>query len=99
MKCIPAALITFLLTVIGYLSVAPEAYAGAQVIGPATSQFALEIGKGSLIRFDGPAASVFIADPKIADVEVKSPTLVYVIGKAPGQTTLFAVDEHDCARI
>jgi pilus assembly protein CpaC len=95
MKPIPAALITFLIAAIGHLSIVPEACAGAQVVGPATSQFALEIGKGSLIRFDGPAASVFIADPKVADVEVKSPTLVYVVGKAPGQTTLFAVDEHD----
>jgi pilus assembly protein CpaC len=74
---------------------AHRALAGAQVVGPATSQIALEIGKGSLIKLDGPAASVFIADPKIADIEVKSPTLVYVTGKAPGQTTLFAVNEHD----
>ncbi len=26
---------------------------------------------------------------------MKSPTRVYVTGKAPGQTTLFAVNEHD----
>ncbi len=77
------------------LPVARHALAGAQVVGPATSQISLEIGKGSLIRLDSPAASVFIADPKVADVDVKSPTLVYVTGKAPGQTTLFAVNEHD----
>jgi len=77
------------------LILAHHALAGAQVVGPATSQINLEIGKGSLIKLDGPAASVFIADPKIADVDVKSPTLVYVTGKAPGQTTLFAVNEHD----
>ncbi len=72
-----------------------HALAGAQVIGPATMQLSLEIGKGRLIRLDAPAASVFIADPKIADIQVKSPVLVYVIGKAPGETTLFAVDEHN----
>ncbi|HTJ65710.1 MAG TPA: type II and III secretion system protein family protein [Alphaproteobacteria bacterium] len=71
------------------------ALAGAQVIGPASSQIGLEVGKGNLIRLDSPAASVFVADPKIADIQVKSPTLVYVVGKAPGQTTLFAVNEHD----
>jgi pilus assembly protein CpaC len=74
---------------------APGALAGAQIIGPSTAQFSVEIGKGRLIRLDSPAASVFIADPKIADIQVKSPSLVYVIGKAAGGTTLFAVDEHD----
>jgi pilus assembly protein CpaC len=72
-----------------------HALAGAQVIGPATMQLSLEIGKGRLIRLDAPAASVFIADPKIADIQVKSPMLIYVIGKAPGETTLYAVDEHN----
>jgi pilus assembly protein CpaC len=38
---------------------------------------------------------VFIADPKIADVQVKSPTLVYVVGKAPGSTSLFAIDKQE----
>jgi len=78
-----------------FLGKLPEALSAAQIIGPATSQLSVEIGKGRLVRLDGPAASVFIADPKIADIQVKSPTLVYVIGKAPGQTTLYAVDDHE----
>src|SRR6185437_4384402 len=44
---------------------------------------------------DRPAANVFIADPSIADVEVKSLTTIYVVGKAAGETTLFAVDHED----
>jgi pilus assembly protein CpaC len=71
------------------------AFGAAHVVGPSTSSIGVEIGKGRLIRLDTPATCVFIADPKIADIQVKSPTLVYVIGKAPGETTLFAVDEHD----
>jgi pilus assembly protein CpaC len=71
------------------------AYGAAHVVGPSTSSIGVEIGKGRLIRLDTPATCVFIADPKVADIQVKSPTLVYVIGKAPGETTLFAVDEHD----
>lgn len=55
----------------------------------------LEINKGSLIRLDRPAASVFIANPEIADIQVKSPTLVYVLGKKVGETTLYAVDAGD----
>jgi len=77
------------------LTIQSGAWGAAHVVGPSTSSIGLEIGKGRLIRLDTPATSVFIADPKIADIEVKSPTLVYVTGKAPGETTLFAVDEHD----
>jgi pilus assembly protein CpaC len=38
---------------------------------------------------------VFVADPKIADIQVKSPHLVYLLGKQPGETTLIAVDEKE----
>ncbi len=36
----------------------------------------LEINKGRLVRLDRPAGTVFIADPEIADIQVKSPRLV-----------------------
>lgn len=55
----------------------------------------LEIRKGTLIHLAAPAATVFIADPDIADVQVKSPTLIYVSAKAPGETVLYAVDDSD----
>ena len=44
----------------------------------------LEAGKGTLIRLPRPAATVFIANPDVADVQVKSPALIYVNGKIPG---------------
>ena len=55
----------------------------------------LEVSKGRLVRLDQPANSVFVADPDIADVQVKSPALVYVYGKSAGETTLYAVGEND----
>src|SRR5258706_8146281 len=55
----------------------------------------LEAGKGTLIRLPRPAATVFIANPEVADVQVKSPSLIYVTAKAPGQTSLYAVDADD----
>jgi pilus assembly protein CpaC len=88
-------LVTLLAMLLSMAGSAEMAFAGAQVVGAATSQLDVEIGKGRLIRLDSPAASVFIADPRIADVNVKSPTLVYVMGKEPGSTTLYAVNEHD----
>src|SRR5438094_515922 len=55
----------------------------------------LEAGKGTLIRLPRPAATVFIANPDIADVQVKSPSLIYVSAKPPGETVLYAVDADD----
>src|SRR5207248_1045344 len=74
---------------------APDLAAAPQVIGPSTVQLQVEAGKGRLVRLDRPAASVFVADPDVADIQVKSPSLVYVIGKNAGETTLFAVGERD----
>ncbi|GEQ99920.1 fimbriae assembly protein [Iodidimonas gelatinilytica] len=52
---------------------------------------ALETNKGVLLRLDRPASDIFIANPEIADVQVKSPRLIYVFGVAPGETTLYAL--------
>ena len=74
---------------------AAPAHAAVQVVGAAEAQLKMDVGKGKLLRLTDPAATVFIADPKIADVQVKSPTLVYVIGKAPGSTTFYALDRKE----
>jgi pilus assembly protein CpaC len=58
-------------------------------------RLALEVGKGQMVHLDAPATGVFIGDPAIADVLIRSPTLVYVMGKGLGQTTLMAVDSHE----
>src|SRR4030088_1648659 len=55
----------------------------------------LEAGKGTLIRLPRPAGTVFIANPEVADVQVKSPSLIYVNAKTPGETVLYAVDAED----
>jgi pilus assembly protein CpaC len=72
-----------------------RAAAEPQDMGPATSRLTLEVGKGRLIRLDGLAKSVFVADPRVADIDVRSPSLVYVTAKAPGVTSLMAVDAYD----
>ena len=40
-------------------------------------------------------SSLFVANPEVADIEVKSPRLLYLTGVGVGETTLFAVDEND----
>ncbi|HFD17072.1 MAG TPA: BON domain-containing protein, partial [Rhodospirillales bacterium] len=55
----------------------------------------LEVRRGKLLRLAGDASSVFVADPTIADVQVHSPGLVYLLGKRAGSTTVYAVDSED----
>ncbi len=65
-------------------------------IVPATGlKIDVAVNQGQLVRLSKPVNSVFIADPDIADVQVKSPQLVYVLGKAAGTTSLYAVSEQD----
>lgn len=55
----------------------------------------IEVSKGTLVRFTKPVNNVFVADPTIADVQVKSPTLAYIFGKRQGQTSVYAISEDD----
>ncbi|MCH8835281.1 MAG: type II and III secretion system protein family protein [Proteobacteria bacterium] len=73
----------------------PLGPAGAVEFVTSTGALQLEVNKGRLVRLDRPAGTVFIADPEIADIQVKSPSLVYLMGKKPGETTLYAVDEGE----
>lgn len=59
------------------------------------TRLALEAGSGQLVRLDGPAASVLIADPAIADIASVSPTVLWVYGILPGETNVFIVDGND----
>jgi pilus assembly protein CpaC len=75
----------------------PAAAAARRIgqIPPTGAPIVLEAGKGTLIKLSRPASTVFIANPDIADVQVKSPSLIYVNAKAPGETVLYAVDADD----
>lgn len=66
-----------------------------EVISGAGSMITVAASHGRLIRLPGRADTVFVADPEVADVQVKSPTLVYLMARKPGTTTLFAVDQSD----
>ena len=71
------------------------AFAASKVVAPGGQPITLDVSKGRLIQLSQPANSVFVADPDVADVQVKSPTLVYIFGKAAGETTLYAVGDND----
>jgi pilus assembly protein CpaC len=83
------------LLIAGYLHAAPASAASVEVANGAEKPIQLEASKGTLLRLDKPASAVFIADPNIADVQVKSPRLIYILGKRSGETSLFAVDAEE----
>jgi pilus assembly protein CpaC len=52
----------------------------------------IQSGSGSVITFRQPAANVFVADPKVADVHPASSTSLFVFGVGVGRTTVAALD-------
>jgi pilus assembly protein CpaC len=69
--------------------------AGVSQVPASGRPILLEAGKGTLIRLPRPASTVFIANPDVADVQIKSPSLIYLIAKTTGETALYAVDAED----
>lgn len=71
--------------------------AWAGIATGSSQAFGMEIAvnQGEVIRLQRPAASVFVANPEVADIQVMSPTLVYIFGRRAGETTIFAVDEDE----
>jgi pilus assembly protein CpaC len=66
-----------------------------QLVPTEAPTLTLEVNKGTALKLPGPAATVFVAAPDIADVQVRSPNMVYVFAKKPGDTVLYAVDAQD----
>ena len=67
----------------------------ADEIRPSGPAIALRVSAGTLLQSPRPLASVFIANPDIANVQTPdqgSKDVVFVFGKAPGKTTLYAID-------
>jgi len=66
-----------------------------EVIDSSGGTIYLEVNKGRLLRLDEVPATVFLANPAVADLQFKSSRLVYLFGKATGETSLFALDKKD----
>jgi pilus assembly protein CpaC len=78
--------------ILSLLSTPATPIAAQELIRPSGTPIAVTVSKGVLISLDRPADTVFVADPNVADVQVKSPKLIYLYGKEPGDTSLYAVD-------
>jgi len=68
----------------------------ADEIRPSGPAVVLPINSGTLLQSPRPLASVFIANPDIANVQIPdqgSKDLIFVLGKTAGKTTLYAVGD------
>ncbi|MGH6781831.1 MAG: type II and III secretion system protein family protein, partial [Sphingomonadaceae bacterium] len=50
----------------------------------------LSTGRGTLVNLPAPMSDLFVSDDKIADVQVRSPTQLYIFAKSAGETTIYA---------
>lgn len=74
----------------------PGRLSAFELVAPQTqTEVSMVVGTGQLIKVDEGFSSLFVANPEVADVEVKSPKLLYLTGVGVGETTLFAVDDQD----
>jgi len=76
---------------VGTLAIATPAVAQSRAAKPSET-LTLSQNAGSLVRMSSPMTDVFVANPSIADVQVRSSTQLYVFGKSAGETTLYATD-------
>jgi pilus assembly protein CpaC len=59
---------------------------------PGQNTISIDAGTGRLIQLTQGAASVFAAEPKIAEVRPASATSLFIFGVSPGHTTVAALD-------
>ncbi|TCP66717.1 type II and III secretion system protein family protein [Sphingomonas sp. PP-CE-1G-424] len=72
-------------------SVPAMAQRGRGATAPAGSPVVqVNTGRGRLVTLARPMSDLFVADDAIADVQVRSPTQLYIFGKKTGETTISA---------
>jgi len=81
---------------LGIATIPPVAAQTApDIAASGNDRVALEVSRGQLIRLPRPVTAIFVADPAVAEVSVRSPTLVYIFAKKAGETTLYAIDNQE----
>jgi pilus assembly protein CpaC len=71
------------------------AFAAPQLVKTAAEGSTMQtIATGKSVKIDLPApiSDVIVGDPKVADVQVRSPRQIWIFGKQPGDTTVSATD-------
>ncbi|OWR01516.1 type II and III secretion system protein family protein [Sphingopyxis witflariensis] len=76
------------------LAWAPSGPASAQAVQNASSSIELSVGRGRLISLPASMSDVFVANDAVADVQIRSNRQLYIFGKAPGETSIYATDAN-----
>src|SRR3546814_19158949 len=74
------------------LAVAPSQPAIAQAVQNANGSLELSVGRGRLVSLPATMSDVFVANDEVADVQVRSGRQLYVFGKKPSETSIYATD-------
>ena len=74
------------------LVAAPSQPVTAQAVQNTSSSIDLSVGRGRLVSLPAAMSDIFVADDKVADVQVRSSRQLYVFGKTPGETSIYATD-------
>jgi pilus assembly protein CpaC len=64
----------------------------AEIPKPFHGSVSFEAGSGKILSLTLPAANIYVADPKVAEVRPASSTSLFVFGVGAGHTTIAAVD-------
>jgi pilus assembly protein CpaC len=72
-------------------TISTPVFAQSRAVRP-SNDVTLSVGTGRMVKLDSPMTDLFVANDAIADVQVRSANQVYIFGKAPGETTVFATD-------
>jgi pilus assembly protein CpaC len=79
-------------------SIAAPSVAEAQSFTTNPSEtLTLSQGTGTLVRLSSPMSDVFVANDKVADVQVRSTRELYIFGKGSGETTVYATSKSGSA--
>lgn len=89
-----AALVLLLAGIPGAARSAPVRPAETPAPSTEVRSLALEAGTGRVLALASPAANVFVADPKVAEVRPASASALFVFGVAAGHTTVAALDAN-----
>lgn len=54
----------------------------------------LSVGRGHIVNLPVPMSDVFVANNAVADVQVRSSTQIFIYGRAPGETSIYATDAN-----
>jgi pilus assembly protein CpaC len=78
----------------------PRAQAPSPIAPPAATMsqpVSVQAGTGVLLRLPAPASAVMSAEPGVARVKPASPTSLFLMGVAPGRTTVIATSDNGSA--